>query len=126
MAFAMSTAKLCRLPLAAFCVWAASPLTGFAVSAQGPEMVVRNSSPDQMRNLIERYAVDRATLERSDQTPLSPIVRSRMRSFYSEWERHLTDIDFDVLDQDGRIDYLLLKDHLIHALRGLEQQQKQV
>ncbi|MGI9072577.1 MAG: DUF885 family protein [Bryobacteraceae bacterium] len=79
-----------------------------------------------MRDLIERYAVDRTTLEMSDQIPLLPMVRSRMRSFYSEWERHLTDIDFDALDEAGRIDYLLLKNHLIHALRRLEQRQKQV
>jgi uncharacterized protein (DUF885 family) len=126
MAFAMSTAKLCRLPLAACCIWAASLVPGFAASVQSPKTIARNSSADQMRDLIERYTVDRATLEKSDQTPLSPIVRSRMRSFYSEWERHLTDIDFDALDQDGRIDYFLLKNHLTHALRGLQQQQKQV
>jgi hypothetical protein len=122
----MSTAKLCTLPLATFCVFVTALLTGRAASAQGGPRVARNPSPDEMRDLIERYAVDRATLEKSDQTPLSPIVRSRMRSFYSEWQRHLAEVDFDALQQDGRIDYLLLKNHLIYALRGLEQQEKQV
>jgi uncharacterized protein (DUF885 family) len=122
----MSTAKLCTLLLAAPCVFAAAPLTGLAASAQGAQRVARNSLPDEMRDFIERYAVDRTTLEKSDQTPLSPVVRLRMWSFYSEWQRHLTELDFDALHQDGRIDYLLLKNHLIHALRGLEQQQRQV
>jgi uncharacterized protein (DUF885 family) len=79
-----------------------------------------------MRDLIERYAVDRSTLEKSDQTPLSPTVRSRMQSFYSEWQRRLSETNFDGLQQEGRIDYLLLKNHLIHASRSLEQQQKEV
>jgi hypothetical protein len=123
---AMSTAKLCTLLLATFCVFVAAPLPSPVASAQGAPRLARDPSPDEMRDLIERYAVDRATLEKSDQTPLSPIVRLRMRSFYSEWQRHLTEVDFDALQQDGRIDYLLLKNHLIHALRALEQQQKQV
>jgi uncharacterized protein (DUF885 family) len=122
----MITAKLYKLLLAAFCVWGATCLTGFAASAQRAQMPLRNSSPDRMRDLIERYATDRAALQKSDQTPLSPTVRARMRRFYSEWQRRLTQIDFDALHQDGRIDYLLLKNHLLHALRGLEQQQKQI
>jgi hypothetical protein len=126
MAFAMSTAKLCRLPLAAFCVWAATPLAGVAAHPQRAQILLRNSSPDEMRDLIERYAADRATLDKSDQTPLSPIVRERMRKFYSEWQSHLREVEFDGLHQDGKVDYLLLKNHLSHALRALEQERKQI
>jgi len=43
-----------------------------------------------------------------------------MKQFYSDWLATLAKLDFDSMSQDGRIDYLLFKNHLDHELRQLD------
>jgi len=47
-----------------------------------------------------------------------------MKQFYSDWLATLAKLDFDSMSQDGRIDYLLFKNHLGHQLRQLDLQVK--
>ncbi|CDM64092.1 DUF885 family protein [Pyrinomonas methylaliphatogenes] len=82
-------------------------------------------SQSELRPLIERYNVDRASLTRTYPLVISPTARERFRKFYTEWLDRLAALDFDRLSQDGRIDYLLFKDHLEHELRQLDIQAKQ-
>ncbi len=97
-----------------------------------------DSSRSEMRPLIERYSADRSSLNRYfglqsipyEQAPISPAQRTaarlspayqaRMRQFDGAWLARLKKVDFDTLSQDGRIDYLLLQNHLNHELRQLD------
>src|SRR6202789_4282654 len=78
------------------------------------------SPPSEMRALLERYDADRMLLQRSYRTPLSPAVLERMQKFYSGWQAEVEKVDFEAMHQDGKIDYILLKNGLNHELRGFK------
>jgi uncharacterized protein (DUF885 family) len=79
-----------------------------------------------MRSSIERYAVDRGSLARSYPVAVSPGRRERFRKFYHEWFTSLQNLNFDAMSQDGKVDYILFKNHLEYELRQLEIQSRQV
>src|SRR5258708_30070734 len=83
-------------------------------------------SESEMRSSIERYTVDRATLTRSYPVAVSAGRRDRFRKFYSDWLASLLKLDFDSMSQDGKIDYLLFKNHLEYELRQLDIQSRQL
>jgi len=86
----------------------------------------REPPVSEMRSAIERYTVDRGTLSRSFPMTTSKARRERFKNFYSEWWRSLLTHDFDSMSQDGKIDYILFKNHLEYELRQLEIQSRQL
>ena len=80
----------------------------------------------EMRSAIERYTVDRGSLTRSYPVSVSPWRRERFKRFYNEWLASLRSLDFDSMSQDGKIDYLLFKNHLEYELRQLDIQARQL
>ena len=82
------------------------------------------SKPSEMRSVIERYTSDRGSLLRFYSVEASVARQTRMKQFYNEWLTALAKLDFDRMSQDGRIDYLLFKNHLEHELRQLDLQSK--
>jgi uncharacterized protein (DUF885 family) len=85
-----------------------------------------DSRESEMRSAIERYTVDRGSLQRSFPVATSPSRRERFRKFYSDWLESLQKLDFDSMSQDGKIDYVLFKNHLEYELRQLDIQAKQL
>jgi len=83
------------------------------------------TSASEMRELLESYNIDRGSLTRTYPDLLSPARRIRFKQFLEQWQALLAKVDFEKLDQDGRIDYLLFRNHLDHELRQLELQAKQ-
>jgi hypothetical protein len=83
-------------------------------------------SESEMRNSIERYAVDRGSLMRSYPVEISLARRDRFKKFYSDWLGSLLKLDFDSMSQDGKIDCLLFKNHLEYELRQLDIQSRQL
>ncbi|MGH9361379.1 MAG: DUF885 family protein, partial [Thermoanaerobaculia bacterium] len=77
-----------------------------------------------LRGVIERCAADRAALERYHGIRIAPERRERLRRFSREELRALEALDFDALDQDGRVDYLLLKNHLRSELQELDREEE--
>jgi uncharacterized protein (DUF885 family) len=84
------------------------------------------SNESEMRAAIERYTVDRGSIQRSLPVANSPTRRERFRKLYNEWLASLQKIDFDSMSQDGKIDYILFKNHLEYELRQLDIQAKQM
>jgi uncharacterized protein (DUF885 family) len=80
----------------------------------------------EMRAAIERYSVDRGSLTRSYPVGMSPARRDRFKKFYSDWLASLQTLDFDSMSQDGKVDYILFKNHLEYELRQLDIQAKQL
>ena len=78
----------------------------------------------ELRGLIERYASDRGSLFRFFGIEASASRQARMKQFYGEWLATLTKVDFDSMSQDGRVDYILFKNHLDHELRQLDIQKQ--
>ena len=79
-----------------------------------------------LRELIERYSSDRESLARVYDMQISPVRQERFKKFDEEWLATLHKIDFAGLNQDGKIDYILLQNHLTHALRQIELRNKQI
>ncbi len=80
----------------------------------------------EMRAAIERYTVDRGSLTRSYPVAVSAARRERFRKFYNEWLASLQSLNFDSMSEDGKIDYLLFKNHLEYELRQLDIQSRQI
>jgi uncharacterized protein (DUF885 family) len=80
----------------------------------------------EMRAAIERYTVDRGSLTRSYPVAVSQARRERFRKFYNEWLASLQSLNFDSMSEDGKIDYLLFKNHLEYELRQLDIQSRQM
>src|SRR5262245_31449269 len=83
-----------------------------------------DSKSSELRSVIERYTSDRGSLLRFYSVEASVARQTRMKQFYNEWLTSLTKLDFDRMSQDGRIDYLLFKNHLEHELRQLDLQSR--
>ena len=80
----------------------------------------------EMRAAIERYTADRGSLTRSYPVPVSNARRERFKKFYEDWLASLKAQDFDSMSEDGKIDYLLFKNHLEYELRQLDIQAQQL
>jgi uncharacterized protein (DUF885 family) len=107
---------------------ACSIAPGFAAVQQAGKRSVADeadpgeiSSPQsELRGMIERYMADRGSLFRFHAVDTSPARYARMKQFYTERLAALGRVNFDSLSQDGRIDYLLFKNHLEYELRQLD------
>ena len=85
-----------------------------------------DSSRSEMRALIERYIVDRGALNRTYPSSISTARHDRLKQFYSEQLAGLSKLSFESMGLDGRVDYLLFKNHLEYELRQLEIQAGQL
>ena len=85
-----------------------------------------NLLDSEMRPLIERYTVDRGSLTRSYPASISSARQARFRQFYTDWLAQLQKLNFDSMSQEGKVDYLLLKNHLEYELRQMDIQAKQL
>ena len=80
----------------------------------------------ELRSAIERYSVDRGSLARSYPVAVSRGRRERFKKFYTEWLTSLQSENFDSMSQDGKIDYILFRNHLEYELRQLDIQSRQI
>jgi hypothetical protein len=73
---------------------------------------------------VERFTADQASLNRRYDAEDSPAQRRRMREFYGAWRTKLFDLDFDKLSQEGRVDYVLVDNYLIHQVALLDRENR--
>jgi dipeptidyl aminopeptidase/acylaminoacyl peptidase/uncharacterized protein (DUF885 family) len=84
-----------------------------------------NGEHSELKGAIERYAADRGSLQRSLPPAAAPERDQRVRDFTRQWLDQLARLDFDRFGQDGKVDYLLLKNHLAHELRQIDLKARQ-
>ena len=92
-------------------------------------------SGSELRETIERYDADRRAVGHPYHVcpagrgsrhfgecfaEPSDARRARLRTFYQDSLDHLKAVDFDKLTQEGKVDYLLLQNHIRRELRRLE------
>ncbi len=112
-----------------FCILVAGTLaltTGVSeATGSVPDLKTLVSRPaSELRDVLERYSVDRSALRRRHDVEHSPARRERFRAFYTEWRAALAQIEFESLGQQGRIDYILFRNHLSYRLRRLDREQR--
>ena len=77
-----------------------------------------------MRQRIEQFEEDRGALNRFYNIAISPARAARFGKLYSATLEDLSKVDFDRLDRDEQIDYLLLKNHVEAAAKKLDTETK--
>ncbi len=85
-----------------------------------------DSKDSEMKPIIERYSVDRGSIFRSWPVANSPTRRDRTKKLYTDSLAGLLKLNFDAMSQDGKVDYILFKNHLEYELRQLDIQAKQL
>ena len=75
------------------------------------------ASESELRDIIDRYAVDRQALGRRYGFAQSPERFARLKQFYADWQARLAKVDFAALGVEGRIDHVLLTHRLAYELR---------
>ncbi|HEY4130985.1 MAG TPA: DUF885 family protein, partial [Gemmatimonadaceae bacterium] len=78
----------------------------------------------ELAPVVERFTADQTSLNRRYDAFESPDQRRRLREFFTGWRTRLGQIDFDKLSQEGRVDYVLLDNYLIHQLALQNRQEK--
>ncbi|MEE8459448.1 MAG: hypothetical protein V3S08_06230, partial [Phycisphaerales bacterium] len=86
---------------------------------QAPYSSVDGTLPP-LRAMIERYSADRRNLGRFYDAPMSARRTERYGDFYRSWQYGLDETDFDALDHDGQVDYILFRNELRYRLEALE------
>lgn len=85
-----------------------------------------NEPPSRLRGVIEKYSEDYGSLNRFYTAPTSLNRAARFRAFYSDWLAVLDKQNFDSLNHDEQIDYLLFKNYLAHELKEQERFNRQL
>ena len=80
------------------------------------------AATSELRDLVSRYATDRAALLRRWDVDYSPARRERMRAFYLDWQARASEIDPGPLSVEGAIDLVLLQNELRYRLKRLDRE----
>jgi dipeptidyl aminopeptidase/acylaminoacyl peptidase/uncharacterized protein (DUF885 family) len=94
--------------------------------AAGADALDRDPTLSPMRSFIEHESADLARLRRRYDLPASDDLGKRLKRFYDDELAKLQAVDFDSLDQGGRVDYLLMHDKLAFSLKQVEVQRRQL
>lgn len=76
-----------------------------------------NDPPSRFRGVIERFDADYGILDRFYSAPTSANRSGRMRELYTDNLRPITAMDFEKLNADEQIDYVLFKNFLEHEIK---------
>ncbi len=91
-----------------------APVIATILFAVAPSPPARGS--DDLRDLIEPYETDLRDLGRFYDVEFAPLTLDRLDAFAGEWLRRLDAIAFEELDADGRVDWILLRNHVERGL----------
>jgi uncharacterized protein (DUF885 family) len=79
-----------------------------------------------LRVAVDRYNLDRAAIHRRYDVQFSPGRRDRLREFYRGWDARLRALDFDALNHEGKVDYVLLRNRLEFERAMLDEEERMV
>ncbi|HEX9565520.1 MAG TPA: DUF885 family protein [Gemmatimonadaceae bacterium] len=96
---------------------AQAPVAGWADDPPAlTSLVAFARTESDLRVAVDRYLADKAALERRYEVQYSPVRVARLRQFHEGWQRRLNELDFDALNREGKIDWVLLRDRITHDL----------
>lgn len=84
------------------------------------------AEPAGMEETVRRYSADRSTLSRAYEMPWSQTRSERFGKLYAEWQARLPQLGFEALNQQGRVDYILLRNELTSQLDQQTLQREQL
>jgi len=99
----------------------AVPASGFGDDPPAlASLVAFAKNESDLRIAVQRYVLDRAAIERRYEMPYSPVRHARLQAFHAAWQQRLLDTDFDALNPEGRIDYVMLRNRVAYDIAMLE------
>ncbi len=84
------------------------------------------ASTSELRETVERFTLDEGAIAHRYPADWSKAHRDAARAFYVAWQGRLTALDFGKLSQDGKVDYLLLRQAITHRLSLLDLEQQRL
>lgn len=94
-------------------------LSNFSFAQKADDLNVYNEPPSRLRGVIEKFNEDYGTINRLNTAPTSANRTARLRDFYAERLSYLGKLDFNSLNHDEQVDYLLFKNYLEHEQKEL-------
>src|SRR6185295_6414561 len=82
--------------------------------------------PSRLRPMIESFSEDRGFLNRYYTAQTSPNRSARFRELYNNELASLTAVNFDQLNHDEQVDYILFRNYLDHELKELARSDAQL
>jgi uncharacterized protein (DUF885 family) len=80
----------------------------------------------ELAEVVARYSEDRSALGRRYAVEYSPARTKRLEEFTSQWLGRLRELNFDKLSQEGRVDYVLLRNELEYEHYQLNRSKQQL
>jgi hypothetical protein len=80
----------------------------------------------ELRETVERFTLDEGALAHRYPAEWSRAHREAARGFYRAWQARLASLDFGKLSQEGKVDYLLLRQALTHRLSLLDLEEQRL
>jgi uncharacterized protein (DUF885 family) len=84
-----------------------------------------DTGTSELRPVIERYEVEEGDLNRVYPLPGSPLRQAKREKFYADQLQLLERVNFDVLSQAGKVDYLLLRGRVLGEQKQLANEGRQ-
>lgn len=98
----------------------------FSLVALGLVSVGSAAEPADMEETVRRYSADWFTVSRAYELPWSQTRFERFDKMNGDWQARLSQMDFDALQQQGRVDYILLRNELTAQLDKQTLQREQL
>ncbi len=100
---------------------AVTPAAGFGDDPPAMAALVAFARTESdLRIAVDRYVLDKAAIERRYEVPYSPVRQARLKTFYEGWRRALEAADFNALNPEGRIDFVMLRQRIAYDVAMLE------
>jgi hypothetical protein len=87
-------------------------------------MLIALAAQGELRDTVELYATDRASLLRRYDVNYAPARRERLRRFHTEWRDRLRRVAFERLGLEGKVDYVLLDGEQVYQLAVLDREDR--
>ncbi len=96
------------------------PMPSAAAQGQVPALGDFDAGKSELRPMIERFVADRGSLTRSYPVQISQNRQARFKQFYQDWLALLGKMNFETLSAEGKVDYVLFRNHLEHELQQVD------
>ena len=88
-----------------------------SIIGQTSDLASYNDPPSRLRGVIEKYQEDRGFLNRFYSATTSPNRSARFNQLYDQQLALLSKLDFDKLNHDEQVDYVLFKNYIEHEIK---------
>jgi uncharacterized protein (DUF885 family) len=90
------------------------------------DLAAYNEPPSRLRGVIEKYGQDYGSINRFHTAQTSASRSARFRQLYADYLALLGRLNFDSLNADEQIDYVLFRNHLDHEQKELARFERQL